>query len=124
MKILSSCIELKKIRIYAYHGTIAQERMVGNDYEIRLKVFLDISRAMESDALKDTVNYANLYDIVKCEMTIPSNLLEHVAGRIVSSIEKNFPEITGGELDIVKVKPPVPGDFAGAAVSITFSLNS
>lgn len=120
MKITSSCIELKRIRIYAYHGTIAQERTVGNDYDIRLKVFFDISKAMESDAIKDTVNYADLYDIVKCEMMLPSNLLEHVAGRIISSVRKNFPEITGGELEIVKVKPPVPGDITGATVSVTF----
>lgn len=120
MKILSSCIELKSIRIYAYHGTVSQERTVGNDYEVRLKVFFDISKAMASDAIKDTVNYADLYDIVKCEMMRPSNLLEHVAGRIVASVQKNFPGITGGELEIVKIKPPVAGDITGAAVSVTF----
>ena len=120
MEILNSCIELKKIRIYAYHGTVAQERTVGNDYEVSLKVLFDISRAMESDAIKDTVNYADLYDIVKCEMMRTSNLLEHVAGRIVASVRKNFPGITGGELEIVKVKPPIPGDIIGAAVTVTF----
>ena len=120
MEILNSCIALKKIRIYAYHGTVAQERTVGNDYEVSLKVLVDISRGMESDAIKDTVNYADLYDIVKCEMMRPSNLLEHVAGRIVASVRKNFPGITGGELEIVKVKPPIPGDIIGAAVTVTF----
>ena len=120
MKILSSSIELKKVRIYAYHGTVLQERTVGNDYELRLKVFFDVSGAMESDAIRDTVNYADLYDILKCEMMRPSNLLEHVAGRIIASVRKNFPGITGGELEIVKVKPPVAGDITGAAVCVTF----
>ena len=93
---------------------------MGNDYDIRLKVFFDISKAMESDAIKDTVNYADLYDIVKCEMMLPSNLLEHVAGRIISSVRKHFPEITGGELGLVKGKPPVPGGITGAGVEVTF----
>ena len=37
---MESYIELKEIRIHAYHGVCKQERRVGNDYIVRIKVNL------------------------------------------------------------------------------------
>ena len=71
---MESYIELKEIRIHAYHGVCKQERRVGNDYIVRIKVKFDISKAAESDSVSDTINYADIYDVVKCEMSTPSNL--------------------------------------------------
>lgn len=114
----TSFIELKGVKIYAYHGITPQERKVGNNYRIDLKVCYDISAAMASDAVNDTLNYADLYDIVKCEMTTPSNLLECVAGRIIKAVKQNFPKVTGGKLTVAKMKPPIPGDVAEASVIV------
>lgn len=117
---MESFIELKEIKIHAYHGVDKQERIVGNDYIVRVKVKFDISRAAESDMVSDTINYADIYDVVKCEMGVPSNLLENVVYRVVNSIKRNFPMIEGGEVEIIKVKPPIAGDVMGASVSISF----
>ena len=117
---MESYIELKEIRIHAYHGVDKQERIVGNDYLVRLKVKFDISTAALSDSVNDTINYAELYDVVKCEMGIASNLLENVAYRIMIAIKNNFPSIDGGEIEIVKIKPPIAGDVTGAAVCLCF----
>ncbi len=117
---MESFIELKEIKIHAYHGVDKQERIVGNDYIVRVKVKFDISRAAESDMISDTINYADIYDVVKCEMGVPSNLLENVVYRVVNSIKRNFPMIEGGEVEIIKVKPPIAGDVMGASVSISF----
>ena len=117
---MESYIELKEIKIYAYHGVDKQERIVGNDYTVRVKVKYDISKAAQSDSVEDTINYAELYDIVKQEMSIPSNLLENVVYRIVNSIKDKFPMVEGGDVEIVKIKPPIAGDVKGAMVSISF----
>ena len=117
---MESFIELKEIKIHAYHGVDKQERIVGNDYIVRVKVKFDISRAAESDMVSDTINYADIYDVVKCEMGVPSNLLENVAFRIMNSIKNNFPKVEGGEVEIVKIKPPIIGDVTGATVFISF----
>ena len=117
---MESFIELKEIKIHAYHGVDKQERIVGNDYIVRVKVKFDISRAAESDMVSDTINYADIYDVVKCEMGVPSNLLENVVYRVVNSIKRNFPMIECGEVEIIKVKPPIAGDVMGASVSISF----
>lgn len=115
---MESYIELKEIRIHAYHGVCKQERRVGNDYIVRIKVKFDISKAAESDSVSDTINYADIYDVVKCEMSTPSNLLECVAYRIMNAIKANLTSIEGGEVEITKVKPPISGNVTGASVMV------
>ena len=73
---------------------------------------------MQSDEVGDTLNYAALYEVVKTEMMQPSNLLEHVAGRIVSSIEKRFPQVISIDLELTKQNPPMGADCEGAGVEI------
>ena len=67
-----SKIYLKNVRFHAYHGVLLQETQVGNDYVVNLDVSYDFSRAMETDELAGTLNYAELYELVKQEMEIPS----------------------------------------------------
>jgi len=95
-----------------------QERNVGNNYRIDLKLFLDLSKAMESDKLEDTLNYADIFSLIKEEMAIPSHLIEHVAGRIVRKIKQKYPGISKMTLRLAKINPPVGGELQEAAVII------
>ena len=83
MKLEKSTIEINDVRLYAFHGVLEQERQVGGEYSVSICVDYNIEQATLSDNVNDTLNYALLLDIIKREMAIPSNLLEHVAGRIV-----------------------------------------
>mgnify|MGYP005920925253 FL=1 len=65
MKINKSYILLKGIRFYAYHGVAPQENLIGNEYIIDLKLGVDISKAMQTDEVTDTVNYAEVYNVIK-----------------------------------------------------------
>ena len=111
-------IELKNMNFHAFHGVMEQERKVGNSYTIDLKLFLDLSDAMRSDELNDTVSYADVWEAVRKEMDIPSSLLEHVAGRIISVLKNNFPRIRSVEIRLAKKNPPMGADLKEASVSI------
>lgn len=115
---MNTYIELNKIRCYAYHGVEQQERKVGNDYEVYIKVKYPFRKAMQTDDLEATLNYALLYDVVHQEMKTPSRLLEHVAGRIIQAVQNKFPHSEGGTLRITKQKPPISGDIEGASVIV------
>ena len=65
MKINSSYILLKEIRCYAYHGVAPQENLIGNEYLIDLKLKVDISKATRTDEVADTVNYAEVHQVIK-----------------------------------------------------------
>ena len=118
MRITSSYISLRNVRFYAFHGVMPQERRVGADFLVNLRVGYPLEKAMQSDEVGDTLNYAALYEVVKTEMMQPSHLLEHVAGRIVSAIEKQFPQVTSIDLELTKQNPPIGADCDGAGVEI------
>ena len=102
-------IELEGMEFKAYHGCLEQEKIRGNSFTVDFRGELDLSAAAESDSLNDTLNYADIYEIVAYEMSIPSELLENVAGRIVKAIEKRFPELSSFPARVSKKKPPVDG---------------
>ena len=102
-------IELEGMEFKAYHGCLEQEKIRGNVFIVDFKGSLDLSAAAESDNLNDTLNYGEIYEIVAEEMSIPSELLENVAGRIVKAIEKKFPQLVEFSVRVSKKRPPVEG---------------
>ena len=91
--LMKSEIILKGMHFFAYHGLLPQEAVVGNEYVVTLTLSVDISKAMQTDNVHDTVNYAEVYQVVKVEMQQRSNLLEYVAGRIAHRILHDFPSL-------------------------------
>jgi dihydroneopterin aldolase len=118
MKIKSSYITLTNVRFRALHGVLPQERRVGGDYLLTLRVGFDVSRAVQSDNVADTLNYAMLYEMARQEMAIPSRLLEHVAGRIGQRVLSEWPEVTTVDLTLTKENPPMGADCDGASVEL------
>lgn len=118
MAVKSSYILLENVKFYAFHGVLSQERKVGNDYQVSLRIGYDISRAMVSDDVNDTLNYAEVYQLLSQEMSVPSALLERVAGRIGDRLFRKFPAIQSIDLTIIKVNPPMGADSEGAGVEV------
>lgn len=121
MKIQDSMILLKNLHFHAFHGVLDQEHIVGNDYIVNLEINYDITQALKSDDVNDTLNYAEVYEVVKQEMAIPSALIEHVAGRISKRLLVQFPKIQRLTLQIIKTNPPMGADCDGAGVEVTFT---
>ena len=65
MVISTSYILLRGVRFHAFIGVGEQERCVGNDYILDLRIGYSLANAMESDDVMDTLNYAEVYDLIK-----------------------------------------------------------
>ena len=91
---------------------------MGGSFTIDAEVDADFSAAMLTDNLSDTISYADLHQLIRQEMAIPSQLLEHVAGRIADAIFKHFPQSKAVRLRILKENPPMGADSQGAGVEI------
>ena len=122
MTLTDGFITLRNVRFHAFHGVLPQERQVGGDFMVTLRVGYPLERAMETDEVTDTLDYAALYALVEREMAVPSKLLEHVAGRIVKAVKASFPEVTSVDIELTKLNPPMGADCEGAAVEVHFSL--
>lgn len=118
MKIDNSYIFLKEIRCYAYHGVAPQENLIGNEYVIDLKLKVDISQASQTDEVADTVSYADVHELIKAEMAVPSKLLEHVGGRMAAKLFEVFPAIEEIELRLSKRNPPMGADIDTAGIEL------
>ncbi|MDH6535026.1 dihydroneopterin aldolase [Parabacteroides sp. 52] len=116
---MTTKIELEAMKFYAYHGVAEQERRVGNHFVVDLVLTAPLEKAVMSDDLKDTINYATVYALVKQEMAVPSRLLEHAAGRILTGLKRQFPQLLAIEIKLAKQTPPFGGDVRSAAVLLS-----
>lgn len=114
-------IELEGMEFKAYHGCLEHEKIRGNNFMVDFRGEMDLSAAAQSDDLNDTVNYAEIYDIVSEEMSIPSELLENVAGRIIKSIAERYPQLERFSVRVSKSRPPVDGTVQWSRVTLFHS---
>lgn len=114
-------IEIDGLRIRGRHGVFDQERRVGNDFEVSVSlVYPPALRAVESDNVEDTLSYARVIEIVRQVMAEPSDLLEHVAGRIYKAVIGEFPAVTSGRITVSKPAPPVSAELTAARFTLEF----
>jgi dihydroneopterin aldolase len=113
-----SKIILEDVKIYAFHGVLPEERILGTYYIINAEIKTDLWMAAETDDLNDTINYAEINEIIHQQMAIPSDLLEHVAGRVISEIHKKFSQVAEISIRITKTRPPMKGEMKGVSIEL------
>ena len=118
MRISHGYILLKDLRFQARHGVGAQETLVGNEFTVNLRLRTDLSKAVRTDDVADTLSYADVFEAVRDEMSRPSQLLEHVAGRIARRLFHDFPALDAIELKLMKRNPPMGADIDSAGVEL------
>lgn len=111
-------IKLKNIRTFSYHGCLIEEGKIGSDYTVNLEVKTDLRKSSTTDDLNDTVDYVLLNSIVVEEMAIRSDLLEHVAHRIITRIFEEIPEVSRIIVAVSKLNPPIGGDVEAVTIEM------
>jgi dihydroneopterin aldolase len=100
---------------------LKEEMLIGSDYRVDLEISADLSQPAASDQLSETVDYVHLNNIIKEEMTVRSNLLEHVAKRIIDRIFNEIKEVTEVEVEVAKINPPIGGDVESVSVKLKYT---
>jgi dihydroneopterin aldolase len=113
-----SSIKLKNIRTFSYHGCLVEESKIGSDYRVDLEIKTDLRKSMLSDELADTVDYVHLNKIVVEEMAIRSNLLEHVAHRIIKRVFDELPQVSRANVEVSKINPPIGGNVEEVTIQM------
>lgn len=118
---MKATIEIDRLRVWARHGVLEQERVVGNEFEVSVRLdYPPALKAVETDCVDDTLNYAVVIELIQSVMAEPSALLEHVAGRIKDAVMERYPAIEAGKITVTKLAPPVSAQISAASFSLEF----
>ena len=112
-------ISINRIKEYAHHGVSPQERTIGADFYVTVAAQVEVeASAWRDDRLEGTADYSRFVSIVRREMSVPSNLLEHVASRIASAVLAECPSVLKVCVTIEKENPPLGVLCDGVSVKI------
>jgi len=112
-------IKLNNMVFYGYHGVMEQEKDLGGKFEVDLEFEFDMSAAVDSDQLQDTISYVEIYQKVKSVITTSKfHLIESLAGKILRAIFETYPtdRVT---IRIRKPNAPLRGVLDNVEVEIT-----
>ena len=112
-------ILLTGMTFYGYHGVRTPEKELGQRFVVDLEMEFDLSAAGRSDDLNDTVNYSQVYRVVKEIMEGPSrNLLETLAEETAQGVLSAFP-VAGVRVRVTKPHVSIRGaTLDGSGVEI------
>lgn len=85
-------IRLLGMEFYGYHGVFEAEQELGQRFEVDVELHRDLRVAAETDDIELTLNYVDVYTLVKEiveERTF--NLIETLAETIATDILDGFP---------------------------------
>lgn len=112
-------IAIEGMEFFSYHGHFKEESVIGTRFIIDLFIETNTEKAEQSDHLKDTVNYLEVYQLIKEEMKTPSHLIEHVARRILNRVKKQYSEIEYIKIKLRKMNPPLGGQINSVSIMLS-----
>jgi dihydroneopterin aldolase len=117
---MADLIRISGIKAFGYHGVFETERASGQDFYVDVELEVDLTRASVSDDVKDTINYAEVTDLVVEEITTnPVSLIEKLAGRIAERIKATFAQ--AARVTVTVHKPQAPVTAVVKDISVTIS---
>ena len=116
---MKDVIRIGGMAFYGYHGVSAEERATGRRYEVDCELEVDLAEAGLSDELRDTVDYEQVYNIIRETVEDKSfALLERLATNLATKVLDSFP-VYRVTLHVRKLTPPIAGHINFIEVEIT-----
>lgn len=103
-------IKIKNLEVFAYHGVLKEENVLGQKFIISLTMYADIKKAGNSDELQYSINYAEVSQFITEYMKSHTHqLLEAVAERLSKELLIHF---TTEYVELKKVKLEIKKPWA------------
>ena len=113
---MSDRIELRGPRVLAVCGVLPEEKV--RRQPLDLDVYADLTAALTTDDLADTVDYGTLCALVACIADRESfDLMERFASRVAEDVLATS-GVEAVTVAVRKLRPPVPEDLATSGVRI------
>lgn len=114
----SARITLKNMVFYGYHGAYAAEKELGQRIEVDVEMAADFTKAGKLDDLDYTINYVDVYTIVK-------DIVEEGEYNLIEAIGTAIADQIGAAFDLerltVRVRKPHP-PLGGVLDTVEFEI--
>jgi dihydroneopterin aldolase len=110
-------ISLTNLEFFSYHGLYPEEKKVGNTFFVDVHVQLKPNEAIIDD-INQTIDYVEIYNVVREIMLVPTPLLETLVGSIAEVILKNYPIVEHIQVSVTKQKLAIAHFEGTTTVSI------
>ncbi|MDF1545371.1 MAG: dihydroneopterin aldolase [bacterium] len=88
---MKDLIRLSGMSFYGYHGVTAAEKETGRMFEVDCELEVDLADAGSSDKLVDTVDYSNIYEVIRQTLQDKAfSLLEGIATHLATKLLDKF----------------------------------
>lgn len=111
-------IAVEGLQFYSHHGYYKEEQVLGGKYIVDIYLKIDFDEAAETDDLKKTINYEEVYQLTKLEMEVHARLIEHVCKRILDKIKQRYPNLQYIKVRVSKHNPPLKGNVERVYVEL------
>lgn len=110
---------LKGMSFFGNHGVFPEENKLGQRFYVDAELYFPLEQAGRSDRLEDTVNYADIYEVIKQIVEQKTfKLIEALAEDIASVLLQTYTSINEITVRVVKPHPPFAIVFDGVTVEI------
>jgi dihydroneopterin aldolase len=110
-------VTIEGIRIFAYHGHLPEEAILGGHFIVNVWVTSETLEVEETDNLNHTVDYVQIIEVVKQQMSIRANMIEVPAKRIVDAILL-LNKVQKVKVEVEKIQPPINATFDKISVTL------
>jgi len=114
-------VKLEGLDFFAHHGVYAEEREIGNKYTVTIEIEINDDINFLSDDLNNTINYEEVYQLVKEVMDQPKMLLETLAAEINKKALDRFANANKVTTIVSKHNPPIKGVCLKATIEYSQS---
>jgi dihydroneopterin aldolase len=112
-------IELFKLQFHGFHGVYEEETKTGGNFEVNMTVYFT-PEVVPVKHLHETIDYTQLYEMIKVRMQKPTKLLETLATEIAQEVLNKFSKIEEVSVAIKKLNPPIA--FFNGTVAAEYTL--
>lgn len=112
-------VALTDVRFFSPIGYYDEEQVVGNEFLVSVEVYFPFENE-NADDLVNTINYEEIYHILRDIMTPRRKLLESAAEDILDRIVKSYSFVTKLNVSLRKLNPAFGGDLANSEVALYY----
>jgi|694.fasta_scaffold122835_2 dihydroneopterin aldolase len=116
---MDDAIRITGIRGYGYTGFFDAEQVLGQWFEVDLRLSVDLSRCGDDDVLAHTVDYSQVVQRVQTLLeTSRCRTIERLATLVCDAV-LTFPPVQRVEARVAKVAAPIPGFDGRIAIELS-----